>query len=641
MASALSVYSERVSPVNPALSGSYNYLQGMLDALSGSCALLNPEGQILAVNQDWMSFAKANDYRNPSGKLAFGVGTNYLQVCDGASGDCEDGAARVSEGIREVARGSLETLEHEYPCHSPTIRRWFKCIARRMFLNQEGDFVVLVQHVDISENVLAREDLSKWSSRFSTLVDALGIQFWRLEPDRDLIWMPDSIETEKSFELSKSIRFSQWIERVDVEDRPQVLFALRQAANGTAQANTFSFRLHMPNGSRRRYLCVGGLGIDLSLGEKATDGCETDDPAGFEAPITGKIVEGLVIDITHQWRADIRERGFDDRLRRVFEDMPVRLANLDRQCRYRFVNSTFASGVELTKEEIEGQTAEAVLGAEAWKVVQPYAERALAGEQVTFNTDLEKKDGEVTSVEVTYVPDTVASGRVDGFFAVVFDITKHRRREQELTDAKLAAETANNYKTNFPACTSHDLRTPLNAILGFSSIIKDHQFGPPGQGLYRQYASYIHESGSNLLGIVDKLLDLAAIESGKRRLDLKTVDLVQVLYKSAASLQAEIEAKSISITLPDHDSIITTFTDELATLQIFDNLLTNAVKFNEPGGSITVSVRRTGQHCEVEIADTGSGMTEEEIERVTDPFARASKDPRHAQAGWGLGLAIC
>ena len=220
------------------------------------------------------------------------------------------------------------------------------------------------------------------------------------------------------------------------------------------------------------------------------------------------------------------------------------------------------------------------------------------------------------------------------------DFTDVKAREKRYRDAKFAAEEASAAKIRFLANMSHELRTPLNAIIGFSEVMTTQIFGPLGSARYMEYLHDILHSGRHLLDIINSVLDLAKSDAGRLSLDAGPVDIGSVLGDCAKMLAGQCAAANIALTFeaPDEQVVVTGETAKLR--QIFLNLMSNAMKFTEAGGAVTISAYRSGEDIVVDVRDTGIGMSPEEIEVALTPFAQVDNRLERRYEGTGLGLPL-
>lgn len=218
------------------------------------------------------------------------------------------------------------------------------------------------------------------------------------------------------------------------------------------------------------------------------------------------------------------------------------------------------------------------------------------------------------------------------------------RKNVELEKAKEQAESANMSKSRFLASISHELRTPLNAIIGFSSIITSQLFGKV-EDKYLEYAGDIHESGVHLLEIINDILDLSKAEAGKLTLDFEEFDVVRALGKcmtiiSERALEGKVQL--IKDFMPDMPYMIA---DRVRFIQIILNLVSNAVKFTDAGGEVTLAVRSRplgGNRTQFtfEIRDTGIGMSKQDIAKAMQSFGQIDSGLNRKYEGTGLGLPL-
>jgi len=229
-----------------------------------------------------------------------------------------------------------------------------------------------------------------------------------------------------------------------------------------------------------------------------------------------------------------------------------------------------------------------------------------------------------------------------GYRGTARDVTEQVLAERQLRAAKTTAEAANRAKSQFLANVSHELRTPLNAVIGFSELL-ELGVAEPLQPQQIEYIRSIHQSGKHLLNVINDILDLAKVDAGKLELHEEAAIDPRSLVDACVVLIAERAKEAdltLSVEIDEEMSLLVADTTRLK--QILLNLLSNSVKFTEPGGSIIVSMRRTEEGgVKFEVRDTGPGMSEEEIKVALEPFGQidARLERRHQGTGLGLPLA--
>jgi two-component system cell cycle sensor histidine kinase PleC len=228
-----------------------------------------------------------------------------------------------------------------------------------------------------------------------------------------------------------------------------------------------------------------------------------------------------------------------------------------------------------------------------------------------------------------------------GYRGTARDITEQVRAERNLREAKEAAEAANRTKSQFLANMSHELRTPLNAIIGFADMLERGLAGPV-QPKQEEYARLIKESGEHLTAVINDILDLAKVDAGK--LDLREesgIDPRRVINDCVRLMTEHARVGAVRLTTEIEDGVPSIVADPTRLKQILLNLISNAIKFTEAGGSAVVAVRHRGDGGIVfEVRDTGPGMTPEEIAIALEPFGQVDGSLARKYEGAGLGLPL-
>ncbi len=229
---------------------------------------------------------------------------------------------------------------------------------------------------------------------------------------------------------------------------------------------------------------------------------------------------------------------------------------------------------------------------------------------------------------------------------IVWQAERVLRRQHDrnvvLAEHAARADAASRAKSEFLANMSHELRTPLNAILGFAELITREIQGPLGSPRYKEYAGDIHRSGQHLLGIINDVLDLVQIETGRARVTLGTVDVGAVARDVVRLMSGQAAARHVTLRVEADLRLRPITSDEGKIRQILFNLISNSVKFTNAGGSVTVTIIQDdlAQRLALRVADTGIGMRPEDIPVVLTSFGQISNALQRNGQGVGLGLPL-
>jgi PAS domain S-box-containing protein len=249
-----------------------------------------------------------------------------------------------------------------------------------------------------------------------------------------------------------------------------------------------------------------------------------------------------------------------------------------------------------------------------------------------------RKDGSTfwANVVITAIRDQ--AGELRGFAKLTRDLTARQQIESDMTNAKATAEKANLAKSDFLSSMSHELRSPLNAILGFAQLMDSES--PPPTGSQKESIVQILNAGWYLLDLINEILDLAVIESGKLSMSLESVSLAEVMLECQAMIEPQAQRRGIHMTFPRFDVPSCVQADRTRLKQVVINLLSNAIKYNAVGGTVVVACsENTPGRVRISVTDTGAGLSSEQMGQLFQPFNRLGQEA-NAEQGTGIGLVV-
>lgn len=252
-----------------------------------------------------------------------------------------------------------------------------------------------------------------------------------------------------------------------------------------------------------------------------------------------------------------------------------------------------------------------------------------------------KKDGTLYWDLTSISPIRNSDGEITNFIAIKEDVTERKDTEKSLLRSKEEAEYANSAKSHFLASMSHELRTPLNAIIGFADMLLMEVKGPLGDPSYKEYVGDIKNSGVHLSKILVDILDVSKIETGNVDLDEEYVAIPNITSSCMRIIRPRAEEKGITINENIPEGLPRLYVDAVKLKQILINLLTNAIKYTQNGGTVELTVI-TGKDGKIafHIIDNGIGMAAKDIPRALEPFGQLADVLTRDQEGVGLGLHL-
>jgi PAS domain S-box-containing protein len=478
-------------------------------------------------------------------------------------------------------------------------------------LDVSGDRRQLWMIRDISERVRAQREIMESRMRFQDFAEASSDCFWEMDANLKQVEVSSALQSEPVANLSSLL-----VPGPDgLTPKGVVEEGWRAFRQNLSARQRFRLRLDITGSDGEiLYVAVGGKPV-------------FDLDGGFRG------YRGTARDVTREVAAREAARRAERRLIEAMDAAPCAVALLDSRLRLVSGNSALRTMASAKGGRLPfGGSFQDFLGGLKADDIAPQSLRGLV------------QTGEMREMAIGGSWYLAAAGSLsDGGMVLTFsDVTALKERERELAESKLSAESASRLKSQFLATMSHELRTPLNAILGFSEVIRDGVFGRSQNawGKYAEYASSIHASGRHLLSLISEILDLSKIEAGSYVLDLRTIDLHEVVEDaltivSPAAMKAGVQLCPI---LPAGEIWLTA--DERAVRQIALNLLSNAVKFTPGGGSVTIEVSTAGEEAKFTVTDTGIGIDKAHVSTVFELFRQVDSSLQRRHEGTGLGLAI-
>lgn len=327
-------------------------------------------------------------------------------------------------------------------------------------------------------------------------------------------------------------------------------------------------------------------------------------------------------------------------VRSLVSNLPGMVGYWDDTLHCRFANTAYRDWFGRSEAEMLGLHMQTALGQAYFQENERYIRAALEGQKQTFERSITKPSGEVGHLLAHYLPD-IADGKVQGFVALVHDVTALKQHELELAKAKEKAESATSAKSIFLANMSHEIRTPMNAVLGLAYVLSKMDLPVEAHDL----AQKIHASGQSLLGLLNDILDFSKMEAGKAEIEQAPIYLGDIFDNLATIMSAAAEGKGLELSIsPPPASACYLIGDSLRIGQILINLTSNAIKFTERG-AVTVKVvvvAETEQQASLRfiVRDTGIGMDAAAQEKLFSAFSQADASTTRRFGGTGLGLAI-
>jgi PAS domain S-box-containing protein len=548
--------------------------QRTLDSLSAHIAIIDEKGTIVAVNKAWRDFARANGVATQN----YAEGANYLRACDSAAGPYSKEAAPFAEGIRSVLSSEHEKFELEYPCHSPSERRWY--IGRVTQFAADGPPRAVVAHENITERKLAEERLHESERQFRALFENTLDAILIASDTREYVGANDAACELFGVPLDELLG-AKIEDFVEPGNEHQIRLAWEAFLEQGEQEGEFP--LYRPDGEMR------------SLEFKAK--------AGF---MPGRHLS-VLRDVTERKRAENMLRESEATLNSILNNLAEGVLVADTQGHVVFVNSAARSMLGVPDEEpldelpdpwegfdLPEAVAHCTRNGEAIEAGVRYEETFLRV-KVECLVELEQSRGEV--------------------LVVIQDLSEGRQLEAN--------------QQRFLANAAHQLRTPIMAIVGAAELLATGEEADPT--IERRLLNHIFSEGRRLQRLSEVLLRLSRIGWDRREPDLDIVDLREAGQQATRLMEPLAESGGIRILAEGEGSCVRADPEWLQ--EVLMVLLSNAIKHSNRGEDIKVSTN-SGV---VTVKDEGAGISPVDLPHIFERFYKGTG----RSEGFGLGLPIC
>ena len=482
---------------------------------------------------------------------------------------------------------------HEFPAEASVAK-----------LQTKSGMLFTVMLKDISERQQTQEKLQTSQALLAKAEKIAKIGSWEYDHETNTRSWSDELFNILEFDRDGELPFCQDIlNRVHPQDR---LLVRNTLIDGHTKGKSWNldYRLLLPNGT---------LKYIESRGEPTVDS-------------EGKVLKVLetIMDVSDRIQTKKSLRRSEEQLKLITDALPVLIAYIDEQQCYRYNNRTYETWFGKPRASLQGKLIKETVSKENYQTLLPYIETALAGETVTFESQLVAENGSLYWVSASYIPDFDANGEIKGFFSMIDDITDRKAIDR--------------MKSEFISIASHEMRTPLTSIHGVVKLLTAGRLGSlSAQG--QVLADMALRNSDRLVNLVNDILDLERMESGRDEITKTSCDSSQLIQNAIDTVSSMAKKRQIVL---ETNSVSVIFHGDCDRLtQTLTNLLSNAIKFSDNGSKVLVFSHRQEDQVLFAVEDKGEGVPADKLVTIFERFQQVDASASRKKGGTGLGLAIC
>ncbi len=657
--------------IESALRESERFARATVDALKANIAILDETGQIIAVNQSWINFAKENGSTDDQAYL----GTSYLDICHRADSKYFPEASEIAVGIQAIMSGEQSVFTLEYACHSPTEQRWYTVNLTRF--RGEGPLRVVVAHENITELKETSERLRllyEVSKNLSSAIVDDAPQLYTIlyeQLAKNLFQAPYFIIAQYHAEEHRISREFAVInhEIVDpaslpprelgagpistvIRDRRVLIW---NPADETDQPHVTERNIKSADGR----LPQSGIYIPLITGDKIYGVLimQHYEAAVFDekdialvATIAGQIA--TVLENAHLYRtirshADnlelrVQERTAElqharDRVESILSSTSDVIILADEHGNLIQANAAFKQQFQYDSDALFRKPLTALMVTSFASAFNDALHTAVtSGQTTSFEAVCIRQDNTLFEAEMAITPLSYQGKDESSVVCVMHDVTRHKQIESSLRGALDKEKELNELKLRFSSMVSHEFRTPLSVILSSAGLLKTYSDRLPEERKQVKLND-IEFQVHRLVNMLDNILSLSRAESIDVAATKQLVDLDSICQEMVTEIQQMTAEHTIEITVTGESHPVEL--DPNLMRDVLRNLLSNAVKYSPAGGTVHLRCQyEISNQITLQVADEGLGIPEEDLQRLFEAFHRA-KNVRDI-SGTGLGLSI-